>query len=235
MSSTPGVRSCHLFIQLTTRSSPAFPQPGTFTLPASPPRTAEPSMPDNSLVGTTSSQPATPNSSPPQEGHQWVLVGGILCKFRAHNGTYRPVSQQATPQQAAYADLENAYLALNLRHQELLLEIELRHGVLGERLLECMRLMHELSLLQQEHDNIQHQQDAIARTADQSGRPFDPYDIHFRPLDLVSHPSGLSSRRRLPRATPRDLLVRQLGQAFYREPSLSSNSFNGAWQSVSSS
>ena len=38
-----------------------------------------------------------------------------------------------------------------------------------------------------------------------------------------------------PHANTRSILLRQLGRAFYRDPSLSSNSFNAAWQSVSSS
>lgn len=141
-------------------------------------------------------------------------------------------------QQVTYQELESAYLALRHRHQELLVEIEQRNGALGEKILECMRLIHELSLLHQEEDRVQVQQDVISHTADQTGQPLNQYTILCAPLDfVVSYSSGLSSRRRpaSERVTTRDLLVRQLGQAFYRDPSLTSSSFNGAWQSVSSS
>lgn len=142
-----------------------------------------------------------------------------------------PSSQQVT-----YEELENAYFMLTLRHQELLIEMEQRNEVLGERILECMRLIQELSLLHQEDDRIRLQQDVLAHSVDRTGRPLNPYDIHCRPMDFaVARSPGPSSRRRPPHANPRSILLRQLGHAFYREPSLSSNSFNAAWQSVSSS
>jgi hypothetical protein len=142
-------------------------------------------------------------------------------------------------QRLTYQELRNAYLALNLWHQEVLAEMGQRNGFLGERIIECMRLIHELSLLHQEEDRIRLQQDIIAHTAGQAGQPLNPYDTFCEPPDFVA-PSGPGifndgHPAHTERITARDLWVRQLGQAFYRDPSLTSSSFNGAWQSVSTS
>ena len=125
---------------------------------------------------------------------------------------------------------------LTLRHQELLVEMEERNEKLGQKIIECMRLIHELSLLHQEDDRIRAEQAALANSADQTGQRLNPYDVHFRPTDLfASHSPGPSGRRRAPHANTQSILLRQLGHAFYRDPSLTSDIFNTAWQSVHSS
>jgi hypothetical protein len=184
------------------------------------------------LAVTTLPQPRM--SSTPMQGRPGcVLVGYIQCRVSTADWN---LYNTKPPTQATYAELEKAYLMLSLRHQELLAEIEQRNESLGEKILECMRLIHELSLLHQEDDHIRLQQDVLANSADRTGRPLNPYDIHFRPMDFIhAYSPGPTGRRRPPHANTRSILLRQLGRAFYRDPSLSSNSFNAAWQSVSSS
>jgi hypothetical protein len=129
--------------------------------------------------------------------------------------------------------LEQAYLLLNLQHQCLLLEIEQRHEALGEKLMECLRLIHDISLLRRQDDQVQLKQNALALEADRRRSPFNLYDLLCTPLDPNTYPPGFRPRRPH-HPTAQALLFRQLGRAFFNDPSLTSSSFNRAWQSVRS-
>jgi len=174
---------------------------------------------------------ASQTEPPTVEGESSELA---LAPFEASSRA--PSFDSLPSSQNGVSWLEFEFMKLDDKQSEALLGIEQREEELGKLVMECLRVIRELSKIHGEEAELLQQKIRLARMLPQAGDYFDRFNLEMRfrnHLRVFSNGSGSSRRSRTP-PTLISSTLRTVGAAFYSNPSLIGSPFANIWDTFAS-